>query len=393
MSIKYVKYMPYHSIRNASRNRRELFAAIEYGYATSVFSVDKNCEEALLQNNIRVINDGTVKVSSSIPKLLRVFSILKNKAVVFHKTRELDADVLSCHDITALLPAYVATRFKKNKPFLIYDSHEFEIGRNKKRNRVQIWWITHLERFLIKRCVFSIMVNDSIADEVQEIHNLHEKPVVIRSTPEKWVISSDDVQHRRSEYEEALPGVRWFLMYHGLLAPGRGIEAIIDVAEGVPGAGVIILGNATSSSYYKTITEYVNEKGMNDRVYFHPAVPFSELKAYISAADIGLILSDAPTKSYYYGLPNKFFENIQAKTPVIVTALPEMKKIVEKYGIGLVCPIGDIDKARELVFELINDTKLYQQFISNLEIAKNELCWEEEKGRLVDAWSKYITCT
>ena len=391
MSIKYVKYMPYHSVRNASRNRREIYTAIEYGYSVYVFSNDKNNEEALLQTDIKIINDGTINVSSSTPKLLRIFPILKNKVKVFTKTQKLDADVMSCHDITALFPAYIATRFKKKKPLLIYDSHEFEIGRNKKRNAFQLWWITHLERFLIKRCAFSIMVNDSIADEVQKIHKLPEKPVVVRSTPEKWEISCEDIKKRKLEYKKELPGTKWFLMYHGLLAPGRGVEGIIDVAEGVPETGVVILGNPTSSGFYNSLKEYVNKKGLNDRVYFHSAVPISELKAYVAAADIGLILSDAPTKSYYYGLPNKFFENIQAKTPVIVTALPEMERIVKEYDIGLVCPIGDIKKARELVSELIGNPNLYQQFKMNLNIAQNELCWEQEKGRLVEAWNKYIT--
>lgn len=59
--------------------------------------------------------------------------------------------------------------------------------------------IKYLERFLIKRCAFSIMVNDSIADEVQKIHKLKQRPIVVRSTPEKWTVDPEETKKKRRE--------------------------------------------------------------------------------------------------------------------------------------------------------------------------------------------------
>ena len=59
--------------------------------------------------------------------------------------------------------------------------------------------IAWLEKFLMNKCVFSIMVNDSIADEVQRIYKLKERPLVIRSVPNYWNIDPDVCKEKRKE--------------------------------------------------------------------------------------------------------------------------------------------------------------------------------------------------
>jgi hypothetical protein len=41
---------------------------------------------------------------------------------------------------------------------------------------------------LIKKSVFTIVVSDGIADELQKIYKMDNRPVVIRSIPNKWSI-------------------------------------------------------------------------------------------------------------------------------------------------------------------------------------------------------------
>ena len=87
----------------------------------------------------------------------------------------------------------------RKKVKLIYDSHEFELGRNVKRRKAALTLVKWWEGFLMKRCVFSIMVNDTIADEVMRIHNLKNRPIVIRSTPNLWNIDNDECLRTRTE--------------------------------------------------------------------------------------------------------------------------------------------------------------------------------------------------
>lgn len=372
---------------NASRDKRELSVCSELGYKTAVLAKGDPKDKGREDN----VDGFTVYRCSTRPLGARIPAPINRLASLFtwaKYVRKLEPDIITGHDIKGLFIGWLSNRFTLHRSKLVYDSHEFEIGRNANRGKVQVWGVTRLERFLIKRCAFSIMVNDSIADEVQKIHRLKERPIVVRSTPEKWSINPEEVAERRAEYKKELGSPKWILMYHGLVGKGRGVEGLIDVVAGIPGIGAVVMGNALTPGYMEEIKAYAAEKGVAPRIYFHPAVPFSTLKAYVSAADIGMIISEVPSKSYYYGLPNKFFENIQAETPVIVTELPEMKRIVEQYGIGLTCPVGDLEAAKKCVVHLMENKKLYELMKEHLRAAKQDLCWEKEKDVLKKAYSK-----
>ena len=78
-------------------------------------------------------------------------------------------------------------------------------------------------------------------------------------------------------------------------------------------------------------------------------------------------------------LPNKFFENIQALTPVICSDYPAIQPIVEKYGVGVTCNPNDVIALNDCVERMRTDSSFYNICINNLRKAKEELCWEKEK--------------
>lgn len=374
---------------NASRDKRELSVCQELGYDTLVLAKgnanDHGREEDV--EGFKVRRYSTRPIGNRIPEPINRAMSLFTWA---QYARSLKPSIISGHDIIGLLIGWMSNVFRSNKAKLVYDSHEFEIGRNAKRNKLQIWWITHLERFLIKRCAFSIMVNDSIADEVQRIHKLNQRPIVVRSTPEKWELNPEKSKELREQFLEEMPDVKYLLMYHGFVTPGRGVENAIKVAAKFNDVGVVVLGHTAGQTYMATLEALIEKEGMGDRVLFHDAVAYDVLRDYIGAVDLSTILSDIPGKSYYYGLPNKFFESIQSLVPIISTELPEIKRIVNNYEIGMICPVGDIDTAVEDIKELRRNQKLYDQMKNNLIMAKEELCWENEKRVLVDAYKSLI---
>ena len=89
-------------------------------------------------------------------------------------------------------------------------------------------------------------------------------------------------------------------------------------------------------------------------------------------------------------LPNKFFENIQSLTPVIVSNFPEVSKIVDEYNIGIKVDPNSIAEIIEAIEKMRYDKILYATFKSNLKKAKEELCWEKEKKVLEQAYEKLV---
>ncbi len=368
---------------NYSRDKRELSVCQELGMKTIVMSKGdvgdkyKKCEISGFQ----VLKFSTRPVSLVPVCVNRFFSIFSWA----HYARKLAPDIISGHDMWGLSIGWLSNCLRKSKATLVYDSHEFEIGRNKKRNRFQLWFITHMEGFLMKRCVFSIMVNDAIADEVQRIHKLEERPIVVRSTPTLWKIDAEVCSQKRKEMLSGMKEPKDFLMmYHGGVMSGRGIETLLELVSKNSNVCAVILGNG-EEKYQKSLRMLADNLGITERVVFLPAVPIEELWKYAGAADVGMILAPAVVKNHLYSLPNKFFENIQSETPVICPEYPAMKPIVDRYQIGLTCDPTNIESINSCVERLRTDKTFYQKCVENTRKAKQELCWEKEKKVLLES--------
>lgn len=375
--------------RNASRDKRELSICRDLEFEVMVLAKGADGVEDIV-DGFRVLRLGTRPLGDRVPVCInRVIS-------VFHwakKARDLKPDIISGHDLLGLLVAYLSTFFLKRnrRPKLVYDSHEFELGRNSNRSKLSLFFVKKIEGFLINRCVFAIMVNDSIADKVQNIYKLKQRPLVVRSTPNTWDVIDTITKEMHDYYCEKVkaPKDSFVVMYHGGLIPGRGIETLLKLLSLNKNLVGIILGDG-SSEYIESLHNMASCLGVNTRVFFLPAVPIKDLWRYVGAADAGLILIPALCENHLLCLPNKFFENIQAETPVLCPDYPAMREIISEYDNGITYNIDDINDLNNKVEALRNDKVLYAKKKNGAIAAKRDLCWEKEGIRLKEAYINLI---
>lgn len=379
--------------KNASRDKREISVAKEIGYNVVIIARKE-------KNNLEyyIDDEQVIRISTRPFKLPQKLNGLNRLCSVFlwiKEVKAIKADVISCHDIITLIIAYLAvfgTR-KKNHTVLIYDSHEFELGRAGRKSKLKTLIIYLVEHFLIKKVDMTMVVNKKIADEIQKIHRLEEKPLVIRNIPEYWILDYKKTNEIREKYFSSL-GIdkgKIVLITHGMITEDRGIEKFIDLVASFPEAIGIVLGNGTER-YINKLKEKVHTSNAEGRVLFHKAVPLYELKDYISAADVSMILADNSSKSYLWSLPNKLFESIQAETPIICGEFPQMEEILSKYEVGYSLPI-DMELTKKAIHDIVCDPVLTMKLKMNLKNAKEILCWENEKNELVKKYKKFYDIT
>ena len=178
-------------------------------------------------------------------------------------------------------------------------------------------------------------------------------------------------------------------MYHGVLTNARGIETLLRLAARNPEICAFILGNG-QEPYVKQLHRLAEELKVEDRVQFHPAVRIEELWRFVGAADLSLMMIEGKAKSYYYALPNKLFESIQSLTPIVASDFPEMKRIIDHYGIGLTCNPDDLEAINECVEKIRTEKDFYTRCKENMRLAKEELCWEKEKQVLIRAFKEIV---
>lgn len=374
--------------KNASRDERELSLCKEMGMDVVVIAKGSQTGKPVWDNvdGFKVFRISARPMGTSVPLALnRVVSIF----LWAHYAKQLHADIISGHDYSGLFIGWLSNMFRLRKAKLVYDSHELEYARNVQRSKIQTIIVKILERFLIKRSVFTIIPCDSAADELKQIYHLKNRPIVVRSTPEYHNIDEKKKNLIRTQYIDYFEEkIDFIVMYHGGIMENRGIEQIIDAVSMMPTVGLVILGDPQRKEYLEAIIERIHTNKLEDRVYYHKAVPHSELFNYVAAADVGMATIIPKTKSYYYCLPNKFFENIQSLTPIIINDLPEMKRIVTKYNIGIVTEGMNSVNIMDAIKKMKNNKSDYQIYKTNLQKAKEELCWESEKEILRKAYAE-----
>jgi len=113
-----------------------------------------------------------------------------------------------------------------------------------------------------------------------------------------------------------------------------------------------------------------------------------DLREITPTADVGLSIEENKGLSYYYSLPNKISDYVQAKVPVVVSDFPELRKIAKGYNVGETIDNHDPKHLADKINIVLENGKIYYK--ENLEKAAQDLCWENEEKKILSVFSNAI---
>jgi glycosyltransferase involved in cell wall biosynthesis len=297
---------------------------------------------------------------------------------LFFRLLRINPDVFVANDLDTLPANYLASRLKR-KP-LVYDSHEYftEVPELIGRQVVQAIW-KRIEKLLVPRVDAAYTVCDSIAEVYSDLYKVDFK--IVRNLP----VCSQTLVYR-NEIDPATDSPK-IILYQGALNLGRGIEAAIRAMQYLDGVELWLAGDGDLTDQLKKL---VAESGLESKVKFLGRLPLDELSLITSQADLGISLEEDLGLNYRFALPNKLFDYIQAGVPVLVSNLPEMRRIVEQYQIGAIAETHQRKELAEIFKSVLNDQERLTFWKQNLLLAAKELCWENEEKVLIEIYSRYI---
>jgi glycosyltransferase involved in cell wall biosynthesis len=364
----------FNSFVNDSRVLKESISLSNNGYRVTVVAHhDKNLQkeeknDKFLIRRVAYLDRSITK--GKLEKLKAYFNYIK-ESVAYAKGFE----ILHCNDINTLPIGVIIKRFYNQNAKIVYDAHEYETetyalaGIQKKIVKI-------VEKYLIKYADRVITVSDSIANEYVKLYGIP-KPALVLNTPSLKEVAKYD------KFREAfdIEGKTIFL-YQGGLTKNRGIELLIEVFKSFNDNESIIVFMG-----YGDLETYVEEASKRSpNIFFHKAVSPEVLLDYTVSADFGISTIEDSCLSYRYCLPNKLFEYIMAEVPVVVSNLPEMKKIVEKNQIGVVVETDSIKGTIEAIEKAISLDKEIMK--KNLKKAKAFYNWEEQERVLLKIYKE-----
>ena len=273
-------------------------------------------------------------------------------------------DIILSNDLDTLPACWLASAIKNKK--LVFDSHELfpEVPELVDRPGVRkIWQL--LEKFLVKRIDRGITVCRPIASYYA---NKYGKNFEVIRNAAPVIADFPEVEKDKK-----------VIIYQGVLNVGRGLELAINSMRFTHGVILQIIGEG---DIRKDLHRLVSDLGLEQKVVFSGRLPIEKLRIHTIHASIGISLEEDLGLNYRYALPNKLFDYIQARIPVVVSDLPEMSSLVEKYGIGKVLKKRDPESLASLFSGMLDEEVPAGKYSKNLEKAAAELSWENEKEKL-----------
>ncbi|MHC5113729.1 MAG: glycosyltransferase [Planctomycetota bacterium] len=235
-------------------------------------------------------------------------------------------------------------------------------------------WVRGLERRFLPRAACVTTVCDGIAQLLERDYRLQPPPIVVRSTP-----SFVEVPFRAC-------GETIEVLYHGILATQRGLEAAISSVPAWRPEFRLIIRGPGPEEYADALRRLAASCGAADRVDIQPPVLFDEMIPRANLCDIGYFAQEDISPQKRFTLPNKFFEYVMAGLALCVSDLPEMAKLVRQYDVGRLVPRARPDEVATVInsFDRASIDACKRRSLE----AAQELCWERESERVLDAYAR-----
>lgn len=251
---------------------------------------------------------------------------------VMQALRGQGVDCVNAHSLSVLPLCVLLKRAKGAR--LIYDTHELETE-TAGSTGIRRVLARLVERLLIREADAVMAVNDSIAAWYRQAYGLERVWVVknVPYRPESPPVRTPMLREAFGITEGAL-----LFLYQGAIVKERGIRRLLDVFSRLDESRhLVLMGFGEGVEMVRLAArEHPN-------IHYHPAVPPSEVFRYTCGADVGVHLIENTCLNHYYCLPNKIWEYLNAALPVVVSDLPEMARVVERFGCGWTCGPSEED--------------------------------------------------
>lgn len=289
--------------------------------------------------------------------------------------------ILLSNDLDTLLPNYLISKFQNKK--LVYDSHELftEVPELINRPKTQNIWLK-LEQKILPKLKNTYTVCQSIADYYNYKYKTNFK--VIRNIPIKKISNLKSQTSNKSQKPKfkiqsqlcdfATLRDKKIIIYQGAINIGRGLELMIKTMQYLDNHILWIIGDG---DILEELKEFVNKKNLSKKIKFFGKLKPSELKKITPKADLGLSIEEDLGLNYRFALPNKIFDYIHANVPILVSDLPEMKRIVLDYKVGEIIKDRNPKKLANQIETFLN--KNLSKIKENLKKATEDLQWENEE--------------
>lgn len=180
-------------------------------------------------------------------------------------------------------------------------------------------------------------------------------------------LQSEILTDLRREFDRAGSSEFW-LYYHGSIVPDRLPIAVIDaLALLPPKVHLRIVGYETpgGAGYLETIKQRAREQGVSDRIDFVGPISRFALHQFARSSHVGLslmpMISDDLNMVNMVGASNKPFDYLANGCPMIVSDLPDWRRMFVEAGVASQCDPASAPSIRAAINHWLARPDLYRK--------------------------------
>jgi len=365
--------------KRSSREYREIISITKAGFVDKltfvVFWEEGSKVYEKLDDNRDVYRIKLLSQKFKRNNLSRLLMIYEFSLRVLLKFWNKKFDIVNAHSVETLPLASILKFFYSSK--LIYDTHELET--EKRPSKLVNFYNKVFERIFIRFVDYIITVSPSIAEwyrkkyKNKKVYIVKNVPVV---TPEKSE-GSYKLKRKFSIQENEL-----LFIYQGQFEQGRFVKQLLGIFTEIDSKKhILFMGYGRLEEMIK---EYVSKY---ENIHFHSAVPINEILKYTRGADVGISLTENICLSFYYTIPNKFFEYILSGVPVIASDFPDMGKLVDDYKFGWKV-VPKYEEAKKLIESITREQVIEKR--KKAIAARSQFGWHIEEKVLLSVYKEIL---
>ena len=267
---------------------------------------------------------------------------------------------------------YPAMLLRGRRTPFVYDAHDFYAA-----DRTDELWdrlLTWLERRCVRNAAEVVTVTEGCAGLIEDFFG--RRPVVVPNVHDPRI---DEAPPEDLRTALGLGAEDFLIVMVGNAKPGTAVEeALAALAELPERVHLAFVGGG-----WDAYAGRVAELGLAGRAHLREAVPPAQIAPLIATADASVILYFPLTQDYLHALPNRLFLPISAGLPLIYPeALGEMRKLAERYGLGIGFDPREPASLVAAVGRLLAEDGALAEYRENARRAAGELTWEQQEPRL-----------
>lgn len=366
MSVKVVHLTSAHPRFDTRIFVKECRSLAAEGYQVTLIVADGLGDERA--ENVAIVDVGAPH--GRIHRMRHVTRMVREKAV------ELDADIYHLHD-PELMPTGLALRRLGKQ--VIFDAHE-DLPKqlltkpylNAPIRKLLSLIFAHYEAYVCRQFSAVVAATPFIREKF------------LRINPNTVDVNNYPILGELSSAEDRWDNKQKAVCYVGGLGSTRGIREIVKAMEFVGDDTRLVIGGKFGDSILETEVkqypgwQHVENRGWLDR---------QGVRQTLQQSMAGLVTLH-PTQNYLDALPVKMFEYMSAGIPVIASAFPLWKGIVEKADCGICVDPLDPQAIAEAITTLTSEHGLARQMGQNgQQVVRERYNWHIEERKLLSLYS------